>query len=545
MSNDTPTLSRAVEELATHSRQNREITGGALRAESPAEAADRSVAGIAVPFNTPITVRGWWGESWDEQFTDATEFEDAERAMTVWRHGEIIGRLREHEGQPEGLHVRMGISHTSLGNDAYTLALDGTIDRFSIGFIPLEWTVTEQPDGRELITYTKVRLLEVSLVPWPAYDGAAVSEVRHQAATITQRKDTPRMDTLTREDLEQELAREREALSREFSAAIARGLQEQSGASPVHWRSFGEFVKALSRGDEDALAFHRDFTGGVIADTETQNTWVADKIKFVDERRQELNDFDREPLPPEGMVLEYVKLQSNSIVVAKQTEEGDTLSFGKIALTSDTADVDTFGGYTSLSRQVIERARTAYLTSVGRALDLAYAKATEAQVKATLAALVTAQLATANKVTLPADPDVYDWRDLIIDGSEMLDDRGFALAGLKVGKDVFKQLQRLELSNGDPAFNVFGSSVNVEGELNLPRLEGEFARVRVQVVKGAAPGFATFWDPIAITSWESPGAPLMLQDESVINLTKDFSEYGYLAVASQFPTAVVPIAFTD
>jgi hypothetical protein len=31
-------------------------------------------------------------------------------------------------------------------------------------------------------------------------------------------------------------------------------------------------------------------------------------------------------------------------------------------------------------------------------------------------------------------------------------------------------------------------------------------------------------------SWENAGAPLRLEDENIINLSKDFSLYGYMAV---------------
>ena len=39
----------------------------------------------------------------------------------------------------------------------------------------------------------------------------------------------------------------------------------------------------------------------------------------------------------------------------------------------------------------------------------------------------------------------------------------------------------------------------------------------------------------------SPGAPFRLQDENIVNLTKQFSVYGYVAAYSEFPEGLVPI----
>src|SRR5699024_8919344 len=89
-------------------------------------------------------------------------------------------------------------SETARGNDVYALLQDGTLDRMSIGFEPIEHVVTEHDDGSVSIKRTRIRVREVSLVPFPAYDGAKVASVRHA------QKETPTMpeaDVLTRADL--------------------------------------------------------------------------------------------------------------------------------------------------------------------------------------------------------------------------------------------------------------------------------------------------------------------------------------------------------
>jgi hypothetical protein len=50
------------------------------------------------------------------------------------------------------------------------------------------------------------------------------------------------------------------------------------------------------------------------------------------------------------------------------------LTFGKVKFGTKTADIETYGGYTTLSRQVIERSTTPMLNTALKALRNAYAK---------------------------------------------------------------------------------------------------------------------------------------------------------------------------
>ena len=81
----------------------------------------------------------------------------------------------------------------------------------------------------------------------------------------------------------------------------------------------------------------------------------------------------------------------------------------------------------------------------------AYARATELAVRTKLTTLITEQVAAGNALTGSTELGAYDWLDLVVDAAETIDDRGFALDGLLVSKDIFKQLIRLETSGGDSA----------------------------------------------------------------------------------------------
>lgn len=351
------------------------------------------------------------------------------------------------------------------------------------------------------------------------------------------------MPTLTAEDLDERLNAHADEIDRRMNSALAQmSAGGDAGAPELAWNSFGAFVQALASGDQTAADFYAAYEGGAFGDSATPNTWIGDAIHYVEERRPTINLFTRDTLPSSGMTLEYLKEDADTTKVEKQVNEGDTLAHGKIALTSASTNIETYGGYTTLSRQVIERASTPYVSTAMRRMLAAYARATELAVRTKVKALITAQIAAGNQLAGSTTLAAYDWLDLVVDAAETLDDRGFLLDGLLVSKDIFKKLIRLETSGGDSLVHVSGTSVNQVGEIDLTGLKGDLASVKFRLLPGADAGTAAFYDKQAYTVWENGNAPMQLQDENVLNLTEDFSFYGYLASASQFPKAILPIS---
>ena len=90
-------------------------------------------------------------------------------------------------------------------------------------------------------------------------------------------------------------------------------------------------------------------------------------------------------------------------------------------------------------------------------------------------------------------------------------------------------------------FNVAGQAVNALGASNLvaPALNVGGLTVIVNPALSANSFYVASGD--AIKTWESAGAPFRLQDENIINLTKDFSLYGYMAVGLLVPKAITKV----
>lgn len=502
-------------------------------AQHRAEATDtdtRAFTGIAVPWDDQIDLYG--DGYWLEEVARGA-VQESEDAKVYWRHKEIIGHVTAARDESAGWEIDGLIADTSLGRDAYALLQAGSISKLSIGFIPLEWTRRE--DGS--IVYTKIRVLEVSLVPHPAYDAANISEVR----TAQPKGSKLDLDTVHADPTVEALRGAVEDIKRSLPALTAPP-QIIAAARGSQWKSHGELLRDIAAGLPEALDFHREFTGGTTDDSIAAAAWIGTRIQWATERRRVMNSFTVETLPATGMSVEYGKLTSNTITVKEQAKQGDTLAMGKIAIELDHAKVTTRGGYTSLSLQTIQRSTVNFLDMSLDALVLAYLQSSEQVTRDVLKASIAAQSVEADDhLALPATPTWKDWMHLIVDGYEMADERGYALAGTYVSKDYFKELTTMEDSSGRAIMTVQGEGVNQLGTVNVPALEGKMGPLTFKLLPGAAPKTATFFDPVAISTQESPGAPIQLQQESAINLTKDFSVHGNLVSFLQHPGALIPI----
>ena len=184
--------------MTTTGLQVREVSVRAADVATDAPDA-REFTGIAVPFNDPTTIRDWFGTYHEQIAPGAVEHDDDVKVF--WRHGEVIGRVTASEDTDTGWQITGALSDTTLGRDAYALLRDGAIDRMSIGFEPIEHTETENEDGSTTITRNRIRVREVSLVPFPAYDGAAVEHVRTATPKENTMPGTATADALTTEQV--------------------------------------------------------------------------------------------------------------------------------------------------------------------------------------------------------------------------------------------------------------------------------------------------------------------------------------------------------
>lgn len=143
----------------------------------------REIEVRAVPYNLPVFVCDG-GKVYREQIHPDAFLSEKRRPnqVKVLRDHDkqrLIGSCTKVNPRPvDGMHVTARVNTgIELGRDSLALAEAGDL-HVSIGFIP-DPAFDRWDDAHELVTRHSCTLWEVSLVPFPAYDGADVIAVRH------------------------------------------------------------------------------------------------------------------------------------------------------------------------------------------------------------------------------------------------------------------------------------------------------------------------------------------------------------------------------
>lgn len=513
------------------------------RADSATEQTGYNLSGVAVPFGEEYDS---WG--FREAFDPACEFEGMDSAKLCWQHRDAIGKITAHSVDATGLRVDAAISKTPQGDEAATLVRDGVIDSLSIGFHGGDYRVEQRDDGTELWVWTRVRIREVSLVSFPAYESATLTEVRNDS---TPSKENPEMpETITREDLTALQSELGEQIRQTQGALAQLGDTHRPTAST---RSAGQMLRAIAGNDADAISeynalMERAYEGGTTADAPNKDGWVGDLTRIFDSSAGILSAiFATGTLPDKGMNIEYAQLKSNTVKVEKQTSEGADLPIGKVTLETKTAPVETYGGYAQLTLQQINRSTLPILDRTLEAMTLAAGARKKTVLRAAYLTAVAAQVAieddegvlTLGSVLASATPT--DWTNLIVDAAVKYDSLNLALDGMIVSTDAFKHLNALEIA-GKRVFKVSEDRDTI-GTLDLPGLKGNLGGITVLADPGRKIAAAEFFNSKAIRQYDS--AVTQLQDENILNLSKSFSVYKYGAVAIEIPSAIIPVKFAE
>lgn len=510
------------------------------------EDAPRTVRGLAVPYGTEIElVPGYFETIAPGALAPRAETDTS--LKLVYRHDEPIGLIIAATETDAGIEIEARFSDTQTARDAYQLVRDGVIDRLSIGFAPLETVRTEDERGTHT-TITSLALREVSLVPFPAYSTAAITEVRTQQTDPTERN--PTMTDTTEYALAADLADLRADLTAiEQRAALADKTPATRAADT---RSPGEAIKALVTDEayraEIADLQTRAFNGTKSSADATMVVpeWIKDLTRLVDKPNVLASLFATGSLPADGMELDFTELATNTLRVDQLADEGTDLQMGKVTTKKRSVPIKTFGGYTELTLQAIERTRINLLDTHLRGMAIAAGQASAAYFAAQFAAAVKTQ--DANKLAVTKAANALTWSDissLIIDAAAKYTDEGLTLDGLIVDKATFKALSGLTGTDGRPLMRAAENPSNTIGTVNAKGLNGVILDVPVTCDLRATPGslgtgiVGAFYNREAMRTYETP--LVQLQDENIINLSRQFSVYRYGAVAAEIPTGLVPL----
>jgi HK97 family phage prohead protease len=491
------------------------------------DAEERTIVGLAVPYGQEIDLTG----NLKERF-EAGAIQSIEDVKLFYGHEEPIGKVMEGRDTDEGFEIVARISDTVRGNEVYTLLQDGVLNRFSVGFFPVKDRKEGQTIVRELVD-----LKEVSVVPFPAFEGAKITEVRSESETeeVEEVAETPNeTESETMENIELDVRTVQDEVA-ELRRVIEAGQSVEIAAPATHkFRSQGEFAKALLNGDEDAKALAR--TASTSADAAILPPFVGYLDTLITNNRPTLSAFNRGALPASGLAVEYIQIDTNTLDVDQQSPENEALAFGNLSFEVMSADVKTYGGYTNFSRQYVERATINTLDQVFQGLTIAYANATNGVVITLLQGL-----SYAGK-TFDCHTNASTVAKGIAEGSAYI----FNATGLRpefivAGVGAYVNLVSIGATDGRLNFSANGDGMNTIGSSNIPGLSGTLFGLPIIVDPQFGEFDALLCNSAAVTSWESPGSPLRLSANDITTLTDDVSVYGYMAVAAQRQGALVSL----
>lgn len=493
----------------------------------------RSISGLAVPFYTPTEII----PGFSEQIAAGAITPNPRGVKLFWQHREPIGAVTKCRETDKGLVIDAKISNTTAGRDAYELVKDGAISQFSIGFRERDYFDEETEEG-VLRTQTGIDLMEVSLVPFPAYETTEITEIRANTNKgVNKMKD-------------EELSGIRADIV-DLKRAMAGGIHP-AGKPAQDRRSIGQVLKAIAAEDKTTIdqvnaLNQRADDAAVMADAGNvqKPAWVGFVQKLVDDANPLATLFSSGTLPASGMSLEYGVIKENTVKVEEQAAELENLAFGKVKLDTKTAPIKTFGGYTRLSRQAIERSPSNLLNITMQAMAIEAGKRSATYFAEQFATAVkgraAAALSTAKKI------EALAWGDLsglILDAAAAFQDQGLNLDALVVDPGMFKRLATLTTPE-DLLMTVNGQGANQVGEINLTSISGNLAGLKVvpdlKATKdaygaGIAGAFVNF---DAMRTYKSGN--VQLQDENIINLSKDFSVYFYQASVCEDERGIIPL----
>ena len=489
------------------------------------DAETREVTGLAVPYGSTADIGGVYREA----FAPGA-IRSVEDVKLFWQHSEPIGKILEGRDTEAGFEIRAKISDTPRGNEAYTLLRDGVINKFSVGFVPVEQT----RDG-DLVTRTLVDLKEVSLVSFPAFAGASVAEVREESTVAEVVADSIRTkETNMSENMELDVRAVQDEV-----AEIRRELElvktpSVSVSTEGKFRSQGEYAKALVTGDADAIELFRAATS---ADAALRPAFVGFVNSLINSGRPTLNAFSVNALPSTGLTIEYAKVNTNTIAVGKQSTENTALSEGAVALSTVSVSVNTYGGFTKISKQAIERSTVNYLDVAFQAMSLAYAKKMNTEFIAVLAALTwTGKTFDLSALTAAAVMGG------IADGAAYIyNATGLSPEFIVAGVTAYKRLVSIVDTAGRPVVQQVGTGDNIIGLANIPGLKGSILGLPIVVDPALEAKTAYLASSQALTTYESAGTPTRLSVSDPTTLTDTYSVYGYAAFAVPFEGAIVKL----
>lgn len=509
----------------------------------------RTVTVRLIPWNTPSDVTDDGGRTWyRESFTRGGLTWSGGRVLATNEHGTApVGRLVSVANEIDGLYGVIRIADSAAGRDLRAM-LDP--DAPIIEGVSVEFTGdTESGSPGATVVRSAAELTGVAFTLSPLHAGATVVGVRSTPEETPTMSDTPDPIDDTPDPLEDDTPAETPAAAvRSHPASAPRReapapRRSTAGEAAGRFRSFGEYVQAVARGDvsfEHREMFghtvanegrspvrHRAFEAAVSTDAAGMfgTVWTRDIIDLYRLHTPTMSAFSTAPLPDHGLVITQPKVADRP-TVAVQASQGAEPSSNKMTITTASWNVATYAGGQNTSLQTILRSDPSYVDELMRLYTREMAVALNT-------AVTTALYAAANDVNTTSLEyvDADSFHELVIDASAIfLSTLHRTTEVVVMSVDLWKALGKAVDSTGRPLYPSF-SGTNTLGSFSASTPTGNVVTVDyvvdpalgaagagIKAVFGVRGAFKTMTGPMGTLSADVPST-----------LTRDMAVYEFAA----------------
>ena len=468
--------------------------------------------------------------------------------------GPVVGKGIGLFERDDAAYMTFKVSKTVHGDELLTLVADKVVEGASMSFFEVPGgTSIEQRSGQRLRVHKRVGLDHVVTTWRPAYERAAVVEMRSKddsqevAPVSDQETKAPETGATTTEPDFTPVMSAISALAESQNSQISGLVQQFSdfrSQAEERSRSFsvpeGRGEAAKPKMHEWASVVARMLVGGKISSNELQeralqdviatdnpgqipDAFVNDLLGIVTARRPFLASTTQITAPSVGLSLTIPVFDTHS-TVGLQSEEKTDINSTAMKVTTDTFDAITIAGGADVSIQMIRRGEPSFFDLLIRDLGAAYAAAADVSaVNALLAAGVTAGAVDMD----PENLEVGDAWSNAISAIGQAPDRiwlsSTAVAAYIDAKD--------NGTNRPLYFNLnanFGAGTGTGGNVSAlqPIYTPALDESGVDVVIGPSTGFA----------WAEDGT-FQLQVDVPSKAGRDIAVVGILFLVPRYPTA--------
>jgi len=416
---------------------------------------------------------------------------DQKAAKLIQNHdlGQLLGIFDNLEDAEAGLEFEAVLADTSAGRDAVALLKAGAYDAVSVGANPVKFTT--DPEG--VMTVTEAQLIELSLVPIPAFSEAVITEIAAEAPADAdeqgEQDPADHTDNTEQENLEMSEAKT-EAQPIEAEATVPTHPVVYAAQRP-ELPSAVDYIAAMVKGGHefDAMRKRVHAAAPEIGTADTAGilpTPILGPVynNFIG-NRPVVDAIGARAMPGGGKVFIRPEVTTHTSI-AEQAAEFDTLQSGTLVVTDNQVTKKTFGGYVQISEQDLDWTDPAVLSIVLDDLGRVYANQTDNFAADQLVSGATVTKAFADFGTV-SDSEawvaaVYYAAKTILTGSN-----GNLPTHMFIAPDVFEMIGKLVDDSDRPLFPQVGP-MNAYGTMSPGSAEAVAFGLRVVVDRNFADG---------------------------------------------------------